>query len=95
MAIELRIGLQDDLGCADGFAGVGVPDLEHAAPGGPAGGGVEQGGGGLAVLEFEEEFIDVHARLDLLADRAVDERIGEQNLALAAADQEGPRKEVG
>jgi len=95
LAIELRIGLQDDLSGADRFAGVEVTDLEHPAPGRPAGGGVEQGGGGQAVLEFEEELVDVHARLDLLADRAVDERVGKKDLTLAAADQEGPGKEVG
>jgi len=95
LAVQLGVGLEDDLGGADGFARVGVAQLQHAAPGGPAGGGMQQRGGGEAVLELEEELIDVHSHLDLAADGAVDEGVGEQDLSLAAADEERPGEEVG
>ena len=41
LAIELGVGLQDDFRRTDRFALAGVTQFEHAAPGGPAGGGVE------------------------------------------------------
>ena len=95
LAVELRVGLQDDLGGADRFAEVVVAQFEHSAPGGPAGGGAQQGRGRLAVLEFQEESVDRGADLDLAADRALDQRVREQYLPLAAADHERPGQHVG
>ena len=95
LAVELRVGLEDDLGGPDRFAEVVVAQLEHAAPGGPARRGAQQGRDRLPVLEFQEEPVDGGPDLDLATDGALDQRVGEQHLALAAADHERPGQHFG
>jgi hypothetical protein len=92
---SFRVRLQDDLGGPDRFAKVLVAELEHPAPRRTSGRPSGVGSSRLAVLEFQEEPVDVGPDLHLAADRAFDERVGEEHLAFAAADQERPGQYFG
>ena len=95
LVVLLRVRLHDDLDRPDRRILFGVPEFEQPAPGRPPGGIVEQRGNRSAVIQFEEEQVDVHAGPDPPAQGSVGRGVGMEHQAGPVAHHVGPGQEVG